>query len=602
MRHDHSTATPFWPVAVFLIAASAIYCAPLFQHPDWYGWQDWDQFTFRYETARLAIVRDHQWPFWNPYANGGTVLLAHPHFPALSPWFVMVLLLGAQVGLRVQVFVLMAVGAIGMALWARHHGRSTPAAAFSGVVLMMSAHFALHITEGHLEWTTLGLMPWVALGVERAGGGSRALTIGAALLLASALLLGAIYIPALFLLFFTIWTCALAVQTRRWAPLRTWIMVATIAIGVSAIKLVPNITFAQQFPRQATELQRTTIHTMVSGWLRPDQAALYFLYRGSTVAEPPADSFDSPLLLDAEFHEYGAYLGLAGTFLALIGVAVSWRRQWPLYVGAAIFAWMGLGAVAPVDLWALVRNLPLYEQLHVPSRTLAVVVFVAAFACAAGLDAVVSPTVNRRRLWTAWLVVVVASAELLVMGHGLFSQIFRVPPPVVTTFDTFAHRPAPPALASLVPATMKSVLMPALRSNSGTLNGYENLSIPQGRVHEEGDAEYRGEAYVAGGRGGASLTRWTMSAQEIAVETSQPATLIVNQNFDRGWQAVLAADGVRVPLAVRPTDGGLIGVDVPAGSGVVELSYWPPGLTRGMLLSLASIALTLAWWRRSTRP
>lgn len=602
MRHDRSTATPFWPVALLLIAASAIYCAPLFQHLDWYGWQDWDQFTFRYETARLAIVRDHEWPFWNPYANGGTVLLAHPHFPALSPWFVIVLLLGAQVGLRVQVFALMAIGAIGMALWARHHGRSTPASVFAGVVLMMSAHFALHITEGHLEWTTLGLMPWVALGMERALQGRTTAILGTAVVLASALLLGAIYIPAIFLPFFTIWACALAVYSRRWAPMRIWCVVALVAIGLSAVKLVPNVGFALQVPREKTEFQRTTLHTMLSAWLRPDQAALYVQYRGSTLEDPPTEDPEArPLLIDAEFHEYGAYLGVAGTLLALLGVGLSWGRHWPLYVSAAVFGVMAFGVVSPLDLWALLRQLPLYEQLHVPSRTLVVVVFAAAFASAAGLDAVLSPHVSRRRQWIAWAIVSVASIELLVMGRSLFSQVFRIPPPVTAPFDTFAHRPAPPEASSLVPATMKSLLVPALRSNSGTLNGYENLSIPKGQVRSVDDPEYRGEAYFTEEESRAAITRWTMSTQEIAVTASSHSTLIINQNFDRGWKAAYTVGGRRTPLVVRATGDGLIGVEVPGGSGVVRLSYWPPGLTLGALLSLATVVLSLAWWRWSNR-
>jgi hypothetical protein len=68
-------------------------------------------------------------PTWNPYAEGGTVLLAHPHSPVLSSWYAIVLLFGAPIG---------------------------------GIMFMMSAHFALHIAEGHLEWCVLGLMPWVA--------------------------------------------------------------------------------------------------------------------------------------------------------------------------------------------------------------------------------------------------------------------------------------------------------------------------------------------------------------------------------------------------------------------------------------------------------
>ena len=71
---------------VALIIASLLYCPLLFSNPDRYGRNDWDQFSFRYETPRQALLRDHQLPLWNPYVNGGTVLLADPELsPSLPP-------------------------------------------------------------------------------------------------------------------------------------------------------------------------------------------------------------------------------------------------------------------------------------------------------------------------------------------------------------------------------------------------------------------------------------------------------------------------------------------------------------------------------------
>ncbi len=113
-------------IALVLAAASTLFCLPLFGNLDRWGRQDWDQFTFRYETPRLALLRDHALPTWNPYASGGTALLAHPNSPALSPLYLLVLAIGAPLGLRVQVLVSMAVGAIGLAALARRLGSQVP--------------------------------------------------------------------------------------------------------------------------------------------------------------------------------------------------------------------------------------------------------------------------------------------------------------------------------------------------------------------------------------------------------------------------------------------------------------------------------------------
>ncbi len=159
---DRSPPLP-WKIYALLVLASVVYCAPLLTGTDLWGRGDWDQFGFRYATPRVAMLRDLQLPLWNPYVNGGTVLLAHPHCPAFSPWYLPTLILGAPLGLRVQVLLFVALGATGMAALLRRWGVSPAGCFVGGVLLMMSAHFAMHVAEGHLEWCLLGLMPWVLL-------------------------------------------------------------------------------------------------------------------------------------------------------------------------------------------------------------------------------------------------------------------------------------------------------------------------------------------------------------------------------------------------------------------------------------------------------
>ena len=221
-----------WP-AVLLIAATLIYCAPLFTNLGNWGRQDWDQFTFRYATPRLALLRDHALPAWNPYANGGTVLLAHPDSPVLSPWYAIVLVLGAPLGLRVQVAVFMALGSIGMSALLARLGATRAGAIAGGVVFMMSSLFALHIAEGHLEWCVLGLMPWLAILILKLEDGVRYIIL-AALLAASVLTFGAVCIPAIFLSFFTVWILLEAIRTRRWRPTAYWTAVVLLAALLSA--------------------------------------------------------------------------------------------------------------------------------------------------------------------------------------------------------------------------------------------------------------------------------------------------------------------------------------------------------------------------------
>lgn len=110
--------------------------------------------------------------------------------------------------------------------------------------------------------------------------------------------------------------------------------------------------------------------------------------------------------------------------------------------------------------------------------------------------------------------------------------------------------------------------------------------------------KYRGEVWFARGRGGVRATRFTATVITLAVEASEPATIIVNQNFHPGWRSsrgqVTSHNGL---LAVR---------DLPPGSRyVVTLKY----SSRAFLIGLAASAISLAglvWWalsrmRRSDR-
>ena len=218
-----------------LLAASVLAVSPpLFRQLDHWGLRDWDQFTFRYETPRTALLRDHVLPLWNPYVNGGTVLLAHPDCPVTSPWYLLVLTLGAPLGLRVQVVLFMLLGVAGMATLLRHWGAG-PAGSFTGgVILMMSSHFLLHVTEGHMEWCVLALMPWLVLSLERIPGDLRFIP-WSALLLSSVLLFGSVYIVAVYVPFLSIWTVFEAVRTRRIRLVSGWILVLVLTSAISAV-------------------------------------------------------------------------------------------------------------------------------------------------------------------------------------------------------------------------------------------------------------------------------------------------------------------------------------------------------------------------------
>lgn len=596
--------------AALLVLASVAFCAPLFSNFDKGGRADWDQFSFRYETPRVALLRDHVLPVWNPYASGGTALLAHPDSPVLSPWYLIVLALGAPLGLRVQVVVFMAIGAVGMARFARRLGATEAGGTAGGLLFMMSSHFVLHVTEGHMEWCVLGLMPWLALGLLRLRDDAR-FVIVVALLLASILLFGAVYIPAVFLPFLSVWLLLEAARTRNPKWFGRWVMAAVLAALIAAVKLVPMIAFTSDWPKEVRADQKTPVGVFLTGLLDSRQSFLYLAGRDrklpdghfakavpSAEAEPVLRSLAHAGAVEG-FHEYGAYMGKAGLLLAALGLLRAGRRMWPVFLTGGLAVVVALGSAAPLNVWALMRRLPLYHQLQVPSRFLGPILLSLSVAAAFGLSAVGEALEGSRkgiRRIAEAVILVAVYLSLTSTGWALFPTIFTVPVPSQGVHADFAHRST---RLSLYPELTQSTMYPALLANSGSLEAYENVTVARATVLPPDDPAYRGEVFLEAGHGRALLERWTMSSVSVDVRVEQPDYVVVNQNYYRGWKVRIrdAQGGVRIAEAL-PRAGGVLAVAVDKTVRAVEFYYVPAGLLPGALISAVTLlALAVLSWR-----
>ncbi len=867
-----------------LVLASIAFCPYFFTGLDQWGRGDWDQFTFRFETPRVAMLRDGQLPLWNPYVNGGNVLLAHPHCPALSPWYLPTLLLGAPMGLRVGVLLLVIVGATGMAALLRLWDVSPAGRFLGGVLLMMSAHFAMHITEGHLEWCVLGLMPWVLWCLIRAERDWRFVFIGA-LVLASGLSYGSIYIVVIFAPLFCVWALFRSIQLRQWRPAANCAAVMGLSSLLCAVVLLPRVQFLRSNPRATdrheqvspAELQRMLLSPSQADFFRgtrdvrnssdtelarmlplqlsrlrkayeterwyrldvlvettsdwtdvrfegfpyilyyeedeaktlditagkldqmplstegisirdapqegsptvrraimfarlPEQGNMRFVitrgdsgatklvvargdrvlldavhsleipgdlanhyrvaiprqvvlrsdepdeetlarpwYRLEFALESTADwcdvqVVDNPYLflleqpsvekdtelrpttrpiafsdrspdapaytsrailcfqagdeedlrlkvsqgrvgtstlrfrtlegesVDAvrseriapsgdktfdyvvrsgeidehltplpmplrwelnrramafDWHEYGCYVTRLGLALAGLGLVVSFRRIWPLAATGIVAALVSMGAGLPIDFWQLWQLLPMYGSLQVPSRFLAVVVFVMAVCAAFGLD-----RLGRwaERLGGSWLrhliqfgVVAAIYVELLLLSGNLFSDIFVCPPRPVPVHEEFAQRYAEDEVRY---SAMYSAHMPYLRANSGVLREYENIAVPRGKIRLVSDADYRGEAYLVREHGTARTTHWSMARVEIALDVQSTDRLVLNQNYFSGWKVVRhGTDGTIERVPAEASAEGLVSIAVEPEDQRIEFYYLPDSFVVGAVVS-----------------
>src|SRR5581483_9201724 len=84
------------------------------------------------------------------------------------------------------------------------------------------------------------------------------------------------------------------------------------------------------------------------------------------------------------------YVGIVPLFFALAAIRTP-RRGWAAFFGAIVVVglWLALGASAPLNLFDVVRSLPILSSTRVPSRFLFFVVFGLAVLAGLGLDALV---------------------------------------------------------------------------------------------------------------------------------------------------------------------------------------------------------------------
>ena len=80
----------------------------------------------------------------------------------------------------------------------------------------------------------------------------------------------------------------------------------------------------------------------------------------------------------------------------------------------------------------------------------------------------------------------------------------------------------------------------------------------------------------------------------LTVDAPRPGLVYVSESYFDGWTARLNGS----PATILAANYAFRAVEVPAGRSRIEFRYWPPGLTAGLVVTLAS-ALLLGVWVRS---
>jgi hypothetical protein len=200
------------------------------------------------EQVLRAVIRAHQWPFWNPFEFGGFPLWADPQTGLLYP---MTLLRGLPVPAFLTWTLLIHVwlfGAGGYAL-ARATGCRRVVATIAGVVLMFGGLVVPRVYAGHVDlvrtaaWTPLILALAIRSFARDRLVPSAALVLALACQLLGGWLQHAVYSVAClsaYALFSVAWPADTATR-RRWAPVAQLVSLGLLAAGLTAVQTLPTL-------------------------------------------------------------------------------------------------------------------------------------------------------------------------------------------------------------------------------------------------------------------------------------------------------------------------------------------------------------------------
>jgi hypothetical protein len=549
-----------------------------FRHPERLGWTyDWRLFQTWIETARRSVLWYGQFPLWNPWTCGGQVYLANPQSLTTAPTFVLPLVFGTALGLKLTLVAYLFCAFDGMYRLARQLGLALGGALLAAILFGSGGWLALHLGEGHNTFAGAALFPYLAFFYKKGVDGERlawewSLPLGATA--AWIVAQGGTSTPAMAtVLLATLGTVDL-VRKRSARPLIVLGLALAVAAAVGAVRVLPALEFALDHPRPVRETDHNSI------W---DILRFAYVWRG----------VESVKGKRYWFHEYGYRLAFLTPPLILWSLKVK-RHRW-VWILALVGGGLVAGDAIPYGPWWLLRKLPIFTDLRVPSRYAILLAIALPLLCGAALDDLSARLQARRgersahRLAAA--VLVVCALDGLAFHAFLFHKVFTVELAVPPSDTRFYQEMGD-----------WSTMMQVVWRNHGAIGCDEEAPLQRAAELDLGDVPQVRLLDPAAGE--VKAVRWTPNAVEADLVLAQPTTAMINTNWNEHWRAS-SGRVVRVgPKHPRDRDGGRLGVELPAGARTLVVRYRPRSFVLGLTvtgLALPLCAALFVWRRRRAR-
>jgi len=542
---------------------STLFLSPILKNIHHWGRHDWNSVQFYLAVPRQTIIKFHQFPLWNPYYCGGNPLLAHPAPAFLSPFFIFTLIFDVIPSIKLLILIHMIIGLYGIYILSKYLGLSTYSSYLASFVYTMNSCFTLAISEGHFR-ISYAWIPFVFLFYLKSKDDIKNIIPASVFLLLVILSGGHPIILVFTILFLLTHTIFKTIQDGKISNFIALLLILALTFSLGAVKFLPTIEYIGEHKRLIKkDTSAYTPEIFYTALLNREQSYGAHHLPGQVWG----------------WHEYGAYLGGVVIVLSLFGAVVNLRKMWPLILSGLVFILITFGHNSPVDLWEFMRGLPVIKSFHVPSKIR--ILFILPVSIFAGMGLT---QVEKRSKIVALFAVLFVLGNFFLVNSPALEYPFTIAPKDIGWGDEFYHVVEKRGAQCFGPDLYGIFL-----SGRGALNCYEHLRIPAKAMpkYKRGilNKGYKGEAFLLNDRGDAMIYYFSPNKVVVNVNATREDTLILNQNFHKGWH-------VKGSSGVVESTRGLVSTQVTPKDKRVTFYYLPYSFIIGLILSTITIPIT----------
>lgn len=523
---------------------------------DKWGISDFDFYFSTHEAFRRTILEYGVFPFWAPFNSGGTAGLADPEFSVISVTFLLELIFGVPLGIRLAILCSVVIGGLGMMMLAKKMKFSPESILLTGIVYSFGGVNLLEMAEGHVNIYASMWIPWVFWAwfcMAR----NKMKPIVCAIFLALMFYAGGIYLllyVALAFLFLPLFTSKPVLNYLKTFKAALW------SLGFSAFKLIPSFLFVSEFPDEGYASSANTLP-----WLK--QILLERIPRGAEVIFQQGSGW----------HEYGAYIGWFVLLLAVVGL-LKYNNKMTRVLFIATGTALLISAAGPA-LKPFFDAFPYVPRSNISRFVLFAVIPIILLA-GYGIDTI-RKKIKKGESFALLLVGLVA-LDLMSFANIISQQAFVLDPvsenrtaafPIQYTADGYRQEKNGESFTRSYAAVLAGYGVSAFPAVIGPFNLTRTIT--------DEDNDY---AILKKGVGNIRVVNWNPNKVSLAVSAEADDELVINANYAPGW----TANG-RPALSVD----GRVGTIVLAGQSKVDFNYLPPGVKLGAGISVATIVLAI---------